>query len=287
MPTASEKPPLPNRWLSIQRSLKTFLRKFRKQIAEFLATYIFMTIGLCGSLNYLANKEQPGFFDSSSSSACIHAWAFGLLIALCLAGRVSGAHLNPVVTIILTVFRDFRYWDCWQYIIAQLLGSFLASLTVIGLHRDTIRVAHLRGLDPANGLTTAPRAGLNNYAAFFNEFVATAIMIAFVLAMEDSNHKTAEDEHKDDCLGSERGVKSLIIVFAIVGLQLAFSYNTGACLNPARDIGPRLAIMIFTGRESHFAANDNWWAWGSCLGPFSGGLVGAVLYDTFLASKGQ
>lgn len=287
MPNASEKPAPPNRWLFIQRSLKTFLRKFRKQIAEFLATYIFMTVGLCGSLSHLAGSVQPGFFDSSSSFAANNAWAFGLLIAICLAGRVSGAHLNPVVTFILTVFRDFHYWDCWQYIIAQVLGSFLASLTVMGLHRDTLNVAALRGLDTNSSFTTAPRPGLNHYAAFFNEFLATAILIAFVLAMEDSNHKSPEDEHKDDCLGSERGVKSLIMVFSIIGLELAFSYNTGTCLNPARDVGPRLAIAVSSINGHPFYANDRWWAWGSWLGPFSGGLVGAILYDTFLADKGQ
>jgi hypothetical protein len=92
------------------------------------------------------------------------AWGFGVMMAIYIAGGISGAHLNPTISIMLAIFRGFPWHDCWQYIIAQLLGSITASGIAYGLYRDAIaqytRSKSISQAGPA--FWTKPRDGLSN-----------------------------------------------------------------------------------------------------------------------------
>ena len=263
-----------NRWGRIRYRL-------RKPLAEFLGTVVFMTIGLCGAITHMtatapvanstANTNSTANDNASLLMAYI-AWGLGVMTAIYIAGGVSGAHLNPTISITLAIFRGFSWWDCWQYITAQLLGSITASGISYGLYRDAIVAytnSELQKAGPA--FWTQPRKGLSRAGAFFNEFVATAIVSGSVLALGDDGNAPPG-----------AGMAAFIIGLLTIALEMAFSYNTGTCLNPARDFGPRL-VTLMAGFGTHvFTLSNYWFIWGPWASTIMGGLMGATIYDALI-----
>ncbi|OAL29522.1 hypothetical protein AYO20_09162 [Fonsecaea nubica] len=246
--------------------------KYRKPFAEFLGTLVFMTLGLSGSIVHMTAGSDYG-----SLLTAYMAWGFGVMMGIYIAGGVSGAHLNPTISVVLSIFRGFPWDLCWKYIGAQFLGSIAASALVFGLYSDAINeytASDIARVGPA--FYTQPRGGLSNVAAFFNELVATAIAAGSVLALGD-----------DDNAPPGAGMHAFIIALLVMSLSMAFSYNTGAALNPARDFGPRL-ITFFAGSGVHVFTRDNWWwIWGPWVATLAGGLVGASVYDIFIFKGGE
>lgn len=247
-------------------------QKFRQPLAEYLGTLVFMTIGLCGSIVHMTSEDDYGNLLSAYL-----AWGLGVMIGIYVAGGISGGHLNPALSILLSIFRGFPWSLCWQYIVAQMLGAITASGVVYGLYRDAIQqyaAADKSRAGPA--FWTAPREGLSNASAFFTEFVATGILAGSVLALgDDSNAPPGA------------GMHAFIIGLLITALCMAFSYNTGTCLNPARDFGPRLITWAAGFGTEVFTLHDWWWIWGPWVGTISGGIMGAFLYDAFIFNGGE
>jgi hypothetical protein len=148
--------------------------KLRKPFAEFLGTIVYMTIGLCGSITHMASAPST---DNASLLMAYIAWGFGVMVAIYIAGGVSGAHLNPTISIMLAIFRGFPWHDCWQYIIAQLLGSITASGIAYGLYRDAIaqytRSKSISQAGPA--FWTKPRDGLSNVSRLHPSAICIAV----------------------------------------------------------------------------------------------------------------
>ncbi|KAI1615408.1 aquaglyceroporin like protein [Exophiala viscosa] len=249
-----------------------FRRKIRKPFAEFLGTVVFMTIGLCASVVRTAAADDYG-----NLLTAYLAWGIGVMIGIYIAGGVSGGHLNPAISIMLSVYRGFPWSQCWKFIVAQLLGSIAASGIVYGLYKDTIeeyQASKAEKLGPA--FWTQPRTGLSNASAFFTEFTATAIASGSVLALGDSDNSPPG-----------AGMSAFIVGLLIIALQMAFSYNTGTALNPARDLGPRLITLAAGFGSEVFTMKGAWWVWGPWLGTITGALFGALCYDAFVFIGGE
>lgn len=157
-----------------------------------------MFLGLAGTLsvNLSADQEQK---YGSYETAC---WTFGFawMFGIYLGGGVSGAHMNPAISIMLSLFRGFPWRSCSIYIIAQFLASMSASALAYGCFRDTIRYADPTKSDTAKTLFSSPPAYVSLGTACFNEVVGSAIMVIAILALgDDQNNPPGAGMHAFVC----------------------------------------------------------------------------------------
>ncbi|CAD0115210.1 unnamed protein product [Aureobasidium uvarum] len=241
--------------------------------SDLLQVFVLMTIGICANIAHnIANK---GSNDSMAWS-----WGFGTMTGIYISGGVSGGHLNPAITIMLYVFRGFPKKRIPVYIVAQLLGAYIGSLVAYGIYRNCI--INYMEANPEqmtqvyNSFVTNRVEGVADAASgFLTEFVATAFIGVVVLALgDDSNAPPGA------------GMNAFILGLVISIMVMAFSANTGAALNPARDMRPRLAL-ITVGFNKHDLFGDGWWVYGAWCAPIGGVIVGAILYDTAIFVGGE
>jgi aquaglyceroporin related protein len=191
-----------------------------------------LTLGFCSDLVVTTSNNRAGNEETTD-------WAWGLatMVGIYIAGGISGAHLNPAISIMLYIYRGFPLRKVPMYLAAQIIGAFLAGLIAFGLFRKDI-IAY-GGSDLGNSGTlssfiTYPRySWIDAGTAFFTEFTATAILGIAVLALGDDGNAPPG-----------AGMNALIIGLVIVVLSMAFGDNTGAAMNPSRDFGPRLAVLV-------------------------------------------
>lgn len=232
-----------------------------------------MTIGLCGNLSVTTSNNAAGSYQSTN-----WAWGLGTMMGVYVAGGISGAHLNPAVSLMLCISRGFPIRRVCYYTLAQLLAAFTAGGVAFGIYKDSILHFNNGQLlpDPDNGtgggvLYTQPKAWLSPAAAFFNEFVAATLLGIGILALGDDTNTPPG-----------AGMHAFIIGLFTTVLSMAFGYNTNNCLNPARDLGPRL-IAQFAGYGSSevWTSNYWWWLWGPWAADLLGTVNGAFMYDFF------
>lgn len=172
-----------------------------------------MLIGLCGNLAITTSNNKAGSKLSQN-----WAWGLGFMVGIYLAGGVSGAHLNPVISITLWIFRGFPLRRCYCYIIAQTLGAITAAGIAYCLYRDSI-ITQTPTIPPNTagfGFYTEPLSYVSSATGFFNEFVGTALLLCTILALgDDSNAPPGA------------GMHSFIIGLIITVLSICLSYNTG------------------------------------------------------------
>lgn len=188
--------------------------RFREPLAELLATTCQLTLGFCADL----------VVTCSQSSATVNTnWAWGLatMIGIYIAGGISGAHLNPAMSIMLWIYRGFPLRKVPSYALAQVLGAFLAALISFGLFRTSIiayaDTTDLANTDTVSAFLTYPRnSWVDPATAFFTEFVGTTILAVVVLALgDDSNAPPGA------------GMNAFIMGLVIAVLSMALGYNTG------------------------------------------------------------
>ncbi|ESZ90273.1 hypothetical protein SBOR_9342 [Sclerotinia borealis F-4128] len=267
-----------NSWASIRN-------KFREPLAECLATMIAVLIGIATNLAVQTSGDTSGNYQSTN-----WAWGLGITVGIYIAGGISGAHLNPAISLMLCIYRGFPMRKACIYILAQILGGFLAGLIAYGIYQDAISMYNSTGGVLANGeavnllsggtggtsFYTQPKSFASPASSFFNEFVATGILACAVLALgDDSNAPPGA------------GMHALIVGLLVTVLTMAFGYTTGACLNPARDFGPRLATAaVGYGREV-FTVSNAWWIYGAWGATITGALIGGGLYDVAIFVGGE
>jgi glycerol uptake facilitator protein len=226
-------------------------------LAEFLGTMLLILIGegvVAGVLLKGSKAENAGWL-----TICV-AWGLAVTMAIYAVGNFSGAHLNPAVTIGLAINGDFEWSMAIGYIAAQFVGAFTGAL-LVWLHY----LPHWKGTqDGATKLavfSTAP-AIRNSLSNLFSEVVATAVLIFGVLFI-GVNEFT-------------QGLKPLVVGALVTTIGLGLGGTTGFAINPARDLGPRIAHAIL---PIHGKGGSDWgYAWIPVVGPIIGGVLGAVLY---------
>ncbi|MDP9795133.1 glycerol uptake facilitator protein [Catenuloplanes nepalensis] len=233
--------------------------------AEFAGTLILILFG-CG---VVAQVVAGGIGDHDSIA---WAWGLGVTLGVYVAGRISGAHLNPAVTVALAVFKGFPWRKVAPYALAQLLGAFVAALIVRWNYTEV-----LNAFDP--GLTiksqgvfsTLPGNGalpVGEWGAFRDQIIGTAILLFLILAVTD-------------VLGTPPGANlaPFVVGLIVVAIGMAWGTDAGYAINPARDLGPRLASFL-TGYEGAFRDQNGYlYFWIPIVGPLIGGVLGAGLYQ--------
>ncbi|KMJ46220.1 aquaporin family protein [Xenorhabdus khoisanae] len=235
-------------------------------ISEFLGTALLVFFGLgCVAAARLAGA-QLGLWEISII------WGFGVALAVYLTAGISGAHLNPAVTIALCLFANFDRKKVLPYIIAQMLGGFVAALIIYMMYynlfldyeqvHNTVRGSQ-ESLFTAGVFSTYPAAQISVLQAFIVEVIIAAVLLCLILALTDDGN------------GIPRGpLAPLLIGILIAVIGGSFGPLTGFALNPARDFGPKLVaylagwgdIALTGGRDIPY-----------CLVPLVAPVVGAIL----------
>lgn len=205
-------------------------------------------------------------------------WGFASMTGIYIAGGISGAHLNPAVTVMLYVYRGFPLRKVPGYVFAQLLAAFCAGLISYGIFR--VDILEMGGQDLAAGgsmdsfITNLRHGWVDPATGFFTEFTGTAVLAIAVLALGD-------DTNAPPGAGMSAFVMGLIVAL----LTWAFSYNTGAALNPSRDLGPRLSLLALGYGGQIF--RNGWWVYGPIVATILGAIFGGFLYDFFIFVGGE
>src|SRR5471030_540964 len=201
-------------------------------IAEFLGTGLIIFFGA----GCVAAMKLAGATFGQWEISII--WGLGVAMAIYLTAAISGAHLNPAVTVALCLFANFEGRKVLPYIIAQVAGAFCAAALVYGLYYNLFfdfEQSHnmVRGsvesLDLAGIFSTYPNPHISVLQAFLVETVITAILMALIPGLTDDGN------------GIPRGpLASLLIGILIAVIGASMGPLTGFGLNPARDLGPKV-----------------------------------------------
>jgi glycerol uptake facilitator protein len=231
-------------------------------MAEFFGTMLLIILGegvVAGVLLKNSKAEEAGWLT------VVLAWGLAVMLAVYAVGRFSGAHLNPAITIALFVSGDFPADQVAGYLAAQFAGAFLGAV-LVWLHY----MPHWKNTDSAEKklavFATGPalRSTMNN---LFSEILATLILVLAILFI--GANKFAE------------GLNPMIVGALIVSIGLSLGGTTGFAINPARDLGPRIAhaILPIPGKGS----SDWSYSWIPVVGPIIGGVLGALLFKVLFA----
>ncbi len=240
-------------------------------LAEFVGTLILILLGdgvVAGVLLRESKAEGAGWV------AICFGWGLGVAIAVYAVGAISGAHINPAVTLGFASVGAFGF--TWAqvpgYIIAQLLGAFVGAVLVWLVYLPHWRQTEDPELKLAT-FSTIPE--IRNFAAnFLTEVIATAMLVFGVVAIVSNAQNFA-----DANLGAifSVGIVPLIVGFLVLAIGLSLGGPTGYAINPARDLGPRIAhaVLPIPGK-----GDSDWsYSWIPIVGPLVGGIIGAVLYS--------
>ncbi len=238
--------------------------------AEFFGTSLILLFGAGVVAQVVAGGSSLGGHDSIS-----WAWGFGVMLGVYVAGRKSGAHLNPAVTLSLAVFRGFEWSKVAPYWLAQTAGAFAAALVVRFDYASVIAA-----VDPHHTLktqtifATLPGNGslpVHIWAAFGDQIIGTAILLFCIFALVDT---------KND--GPPAGITPIVIGLLVVAIGMAFGTDAGYAINPARDFGPRLAEYITGYSHAWRDQYGDYYFWVPIAGPLIGGIIGGGLYEYFI-----
>src|SRR6266567_6437263 len=265
-------------------------------IAEFFGTMVLILFGdgcvatfaLYGNIG--ANNAPTPF--ANSWPVIIFGWGFAVMLGIYVAGAISGAHINPAVTLALAATGRHPWGKVLPYWLAQVLGAFVAGGILYFVYQGALvhqlALNHLTIGDIAQGPTfggnglgfvfyTGHRAFVGTFGAFGDEFLGTALLLFLILTIVDARNQPVQ-----------ANLNPLIIGFLIVAIGASFGLNTGYAINPARDFGPRLWMAIVSGGASF--AQNNYYFWIPIVAPLLGGVAGAFIYDftigKVIAAKG-
>jgi glycerol uptake facilitator protein len=234
--------------------------------AEFLGTMILILFGV-GVVAQVVTTPDGSLGDHDSIT---WAWGIGVTLGVYVAARLSGAHLNPAVTIALAAFKGFSWRKVLPYSLAQTAGAFVAALIVRFVYSDLI-LSIDPGLTDTQGIfSTLPGNGSGPASiptAFFDQIVGTAILVFVIFALT-----TAANNPPMANLGP------VVVGLLVVGIGMAWGANAGYAINPARDFGPRLASYVTGYQTAWVDQNGTPYWWLPIVAPIIGGLIGGALF---------
>jgi len=247
-------------------------------VAEFIGTALLVLFGNGVVANVILSRTKG---NNSGWIVITAGWAFAVFVGVFCSQRFSGAHLNPAVTFAMAAAGKLAWSKVVGYVLAQILGGVVGGSLVFLFYKE-----HFKVTEDASGklacFCTAPNIR-NIPQAFFCEVVGTFVLVLPVFLMSDATFKipgiSGALSELPIGLGTLGALPVGLLVFAI-GLSLGGT--TGYAINPARDLGPRLAHAILPVP----AKRDSDWsyAWVPVVGPILGGLF-AALVNSLLVGK--
>jgi MIP family channel proteins len=247
---------------------------FREVLAEFLGTFILIVFGVGVVAQVVLSRQTAGTYLSINLG-----WGLAVTMGCYVAAGVTGAHLNPAVTLALAVHRRFPWTKVLPYTIAQVAGAFVASAVVYLTYREALTafdggVRHVLGPQGTAGIwATYPQPFLSVFpGGFVDQVVGTGLLVGVILAITDTRNSPAP-----------AGLAPLIVGLLVVVIGMTFGFNAGYAINPARDLGPRLFTAVAGWGGGVFTAANGWW-WMPVVAPLIGGTIGGWTYDAFVGN---
>jgi len=233
------------------------------------------------------------------------AWGLAVVMGVYVAGGLSGAHLNPAVTLALAVRRGFPWSKVGPYMIAQIVGAFVAALLLLINYNPGI-TAYEKANNVVRDLVGGPTGGVagahatagiwatyNNAAAgiqwgnaLFDQILGTAMLVGVILAITDKRNQAVESN-----------LAPVVIGLLVVVIGMTLGGNAGYAINPARDLGPRLLSSVGGWGAGPFTYTADFFGIAlpyflvPIIGPLVGGVLGAYAYDyginRYLVARGE
>ena len=240
-------------------------------IAEFLGTLVLILFGsgVCAMVVLFGNGV-PGEIVNGGYTNITLGWGLGVTFGIYIAGKISGAHLNPAVTLSLAVFRDFSWSKVLPYCLAQTAGAFAGAALVFFNYREAIANFDPGLTKTAGMFTTFPAFPNTPSAGFFDQVIGTALLMLLIFAVGDEWN-----------MPPQSNLGPLVIGLIVVAIGMSFGKLHGYAINPARDLGPRLWTVIAGYRNNGLTDGSGVW-WVPIAGPLAGGLIGAGVWDLVL-----
>ncbi|MER6026569.1 MIP/aquaporin family protein [Streptomyces sp. NPDC001851] len=263
-------------------------------LAEFLGTFVLIAFG-CGVVA-MAVAALPGSGRAATPTTIFLAagdwllitwgWAFAVVFGVYVAGGISGAHLNPAVTLAMAVRRGFPWAKVLPYWFSQVVGALTGAALVYLVYHDAISAYdHLSPAPKVNGHTNATFSIFATFPAPYfhggywgplvDQIVGTAFLLMLIAAVIDARNQAVK-----------ANLGPLVVGFVVAAVGMSYGANAGYAINPARDFGPRLFTyaagwnsLAFPGSvPGSFSAY--WWI--PIVGPLIGAVVGILVYDLFI-----
>jgi aquaglyceroporin related protein len=254
-------------------SLGRLRHAYRDYIAEFWGTFIMILFGDGVIAQTVLSKGDHG--NQVTINIC---WGIAVIIGIYTSGGISGAHLNPAVTLTLAMFRKFPWKRVTGYWIAQGAGAFVASAVLYANYMQAFNtydggIRAITGSNASAGIfATYPAKFMTVEGAFFDEFLATGLLVFGIFAINDLDNTGAGN------LGP------FMIGLLVIAIGMAFGWQTGYAVNPARDLAPRLFTYLVYGNDVFTVGSDFFSNYSliPIFAPIFGAPIGAFLYDLFM-----
>jgi MIP family channel proteins len=248
--------------------LKTLRREL---LAEFLGTFVLIVFGV-GSV------AQAVLSGQVNPLAINVAWGLAVTMGIYIAGGVSGAHLNPAVSLALAFSGRFAWKKVPLFFAAQMAGAFVASAVVYCTYYEALNhfdggVRQILGAKGTAGIwATYPQNFLSTFpGGFLDQIVGTALLMLLISALGDTRNQAPRENTAPILVGA-----------LVVLIGATFGFNAGYAINPARDLAPRIFTAIAGWGSGVFSAANNWW-WVPIVAPCLGAILGAVIYEWLIA----
>jgi glycerol uptake facilitator protein len=246
--------------------------KGQEFIAEFFGTMVLILFGdgvVAMVVLFGHNPPIPGEVVMGGYTNVILGWGLAVTFGIYVAGTISGAHLNPAVTLALAATKRFPWSKVLHYVVAQFAGAFVAALLLfINYHAKWILVDP--NLDHTTGIFSTFPAVPGFWPGFFDQVVGTALLVGLIFAVVDKLNALP---------GSN--LAPIVIGLIVVAIGISFGGMNGYAINPARDLGPRLFAVVAGFKNNGLTDGTGIWL-PPVIGPIIGGLLGGFAYDLFI-----
>ncbi len=251
--------------------------KGQEFMAEFLGTMVLILFG-CGVVAMVvlfgSNPAIPGEVVKGGYTNVTLGWGLAVTFGIYIAGTISGAHLNPAVTLAMCVTKRMPWSKAPHYILGQFLGAFAGAALVFGVYYPKWITVDPT-FDHTTGIFSTFPAIAGFWPGFFDQVVGTALLLGLILAVVDKLNALP---------GSN--MAPFIIGLIVVAIGISFGGMNGYAINPARDMGPRLFALLMGFKNNGFFMNDPSGVAAASIiwippvvGPIVGGILGALAYD--------
>ena len=241
---------------------KSDVSLFVKCVFEAIGTFILILLG-CGVVACVLLDQSKG--QGGGWITITLAWGLAVMCGVLIAGPYSGAHLNPALSMGLAVAGKFPWAFVAPYIIAQMIGGILGGIAVYVFYKDHFDATKDQAIK-LGVFCTAP--AIRNYSRnLVSEILGTFVLVLIILFMSESGNTPEVG------LGT---IGALPVAFLIVVIGMSLGGTTGYAINPARDLGPRIAHAICPIKDK--GTNDWEYAWVPIIGPVLGALTAALVY---------
>jgi glycerol uptake facilitator protein len=237
-------------------------------IAEFIGTFLLILLG-DGVVANVVLKDTKG--HDGGWIVISLGWGLGVFVGVAVAGPVSGAHINPAVTLGLAMAGMFSWSQVLPFMAAQMVGAAAGAFTVWLFYRHHFN----RTEDPGTLLacfSTAP-AIRKTASNFISELIGTFVLIFVILYIAEPSLSVGDDVEAKIGLGT---LGALPVALLVTAIGLSLGGTTGYAINPARDLGPRIMHSILP--MLHKGSSDWKYAWIPVIGPFTGAAIASLLF---------